>query len=65
MTSHSLDGVPHDLFEGVKGSCAWVVCLQHTRSVYSSLFQSPLQVVAVRLDKLAVFVVGGETARWS
>ena len=50
MTSHTcLDGVPHDLFEGVKRS----------RSVYSSLFQSPLQIVAVRLDKLAVFVVGG------
>ena len=63
MTSHSLDGVPGAAWLVWRGE--GVVCLQHTRSVYSSLFQSPLQVVAVRLDKLAVFVVGGETARWS
>ena len=63
MTSHSLDGVPGAAWLVWRGE--GVVCLQHTRSVYSSLFQSPLQVVAVRLGKLAVFVVGGETARWS
>ena len=58
MTSHTcLAGVPHDAWSGRVPTAG-------SRSVYSR-FQSPLQVVAVRLDKLAVFVVGGETARWS
>ena len=59
MTSHTcLAGVPHDAWSGRVPTAG-------SRSVYSSRFQSPLQVVAVRLDKLAVVVVGGKTARWS